>query len=299
MPQSLQKILFAINPSSGGKNKVDWEAGIREYFKDSQHNIETFLLDGANDKTSLQYWIEQLHPDKVVAVGGDGTAKQIAEQLLKTNIALGILPAGSSNGMATELQIPGDNVNAALDIIANGKIKLIDVISLNEDDISLHLSDIGLNADLVKYAKVNQWKGKLGYLRGAVRMLTKKKLMKAEIRMPDRVEKRECFMIVLANAKTYGTGAIINPDGKLNDGLFEVIVVKRISFFELIKMFWKKKGFNAKKVEIFKTPSVDIQINRKMNFQVDGEYCGKINSVSAKLMKQQLNVIVPAATESI
>lgn len=292
MPENALKILFAINPASGGKKKLDWETGIREYFKDSHHSFETFILDGDNDKTSLNYWINQWQPDRVVAVGGDGTVKLLAEQLLYTNVALGILPGGSANGMAKELQIPQD-INEAIEIVVNGEIKDVDVISFGKDDICLHLSDFGLNADLVKYSEFKNWKGKLGYARGIFLMLMNKKRMKATFTSAQKVTKRDAYMIVLANAKTYGTGAIINPYGNLTDGLFEIVIVKEISFRELIKMFLNEKNFNPKKIEIFKVKEVTIELNRKINFQVDGEYRGKLKSVTATILPRKLKVIVP------
>src|SRR5690348_12663669 len=100
------KILFVINPVSGGKEKHDWEASIRDFFKDKPHAIEFYLLTGSNDKVSIQHHIERIKPDRVVAVGGDGTIKMLAHILKETQISLGILPAGSANGMAKELKIP-------------------------------------------------------------------------------------------------------------------------------------------------------------------------------------------------
>ena len=123
------KILFVINPGSGTKAKIAWEPAIRNYFLNLQHNIDFFLLDGKDDATSLKYWIEKLQPDRVIAVGGDGTVSLVAEQLLGKNISMGILPAGSANGMAKELNIPVE-VNGALDIIINGEIKQCDVIKI-------------------------------------------------------------------------------------------------------------------------------------------------------------------------
>src|SRR6476661_3903158 len=100
------KLLFVINPVSGGKEKQDWEASIREYFKEIPHMAEFYLLNGQSDKRSLQHYIETLSPDRVVAVGGDGTVKMVTELLKDTSIPLGIIPAGSANGMAKELAIP-------------------------------------------------------------------------------------------------------------------------------------------------------------------------------------------------
>jgi len=97
------KLLFVINPVSGGKEKNDWEATIRKSFSDSIHSIEFYIIQKNHDKTSIQHYVETLKPDRVIAVGGDGTVKLVAEILQGTQTILGILPAGSANGMAKEL----------------------------------------------------------------------------------------------------------------------------------------------------------------------------------------------------
>ena len=74
------KILFVINPISGAKGKIAWEPAIRNYFTNLNHSIDFFLLDGKDDATSLKYWIEKLQPERVIAVGGDGTVSLVAEQ---------------------------------------------------------------------------------------------------------------------------------------------------------------------------------------------------------------------------
>lgn len=286
------KILFVINPISGAKGKIAWEPAIRKYFEGLAHSIEFFLLDGKDDATSLKYWIEKLQPQRVIAVGGDGTVSLVAEQLLKTNIAMGILPAGSANGMAKELDIPVE-VNGALDIILNGEIKPCDAIRINDNELSLHLSDLGVNAQLVKYFEQGNLRGKLGYALKVFKVLWRKKMMDVTIQTNKEEIKRHAFMVVIANASKYGTGALINPEGNLSDGLFEIVVVRRINFISVLKMFLKFKRFNPKKVELFQAESAIITTVRKTHFQVDGEYLGKVDAVKATIIKSQLKLILP------
>lgn len=292
MPSSGLKILFVINPGSGTKTRIAWEPAIREYFTNLHHNIEFFLLDGKDDATSLKYWIEKLHPDRVIAVGGDGTVSLVAEQLLNTNIAMGILPAGSANGMAKELNIPV-NVNQALEIIINGDVKECDAIKINDSEICLHLSDLGVNAQLVKYFEQGNIRGKLGYALKVFKVLWRKKMMNVTIKTDKEEIKRRAFMVVIANASKYGTGALINPDGDVKDGFFELVVVRRIHFISVLKMFLKFKRYNPEKVEMFKVQSANITTKRPSHFQVDGEYLGKVNNVSAQILKAQLRLMLP------
>ncbi|MVM28634.1 diacylglycerol kinase family lipid kinase [Spirosoma sp. HMF4905] len=287
--------LFAINPVSGGTDKTVWENGIQTYFADSPHTVHQFYLDGKTDNETIPQQIEQHKPDCVVAAGGDGTIKLVAEHLLNTSILLGILPVGSANGMARELGIHTD-VHGSLDTLVNGISKRVDVVSVNDGESCLHLSDIGLNAQLVKYYQRNNLRGKLGYLRGVIKVLHKHRLMKVSITVGDECIHRAAFMIVLANARMYGTGAVINPDGDVSDGKFEVIIFRRLSIGEILKLFWRFQPFDPKKIEIIPATSVSIETHRKAYFQVDGEYRGQITTLKANIRPGALTIRVPEPT---
>jgi len=286
------KILFVINPVSGGKEKNDWEASIREYFKDKPHSTEFYLLTGKDDKVSVQHHIDRLQPDRVVAVGGDGTVKMLAGILKETGIVLGILPAGSANGMARELKVPLV-AEQALDVIVNGSCRKLDLIKINEEEICLHLSDLGLNALLVKNFEQSSSRGMWGYGKAVFKVLWKKPLMYLTIKTDKQEVRRKAYMVVIANAQTYGTGAIINPDGQLNDGFFEVVVVRKLHLIELFKMLVTHKPFQQQRIEVFKTRTVEIRVKRKAYFQVDGEYLGKTVCVEARILPQIINVALP------
>lgn len=288
------KFLFAINPASGGKDKSDWEVAIQTFFDQSPHTAELVYLTGNDDETLVKTQIARHKPDRVVAVGGDGTVKLVAEQVLGTATPMGILPAGSANGMAHELAIPPTPAEA-LAVLVDGVVKPMDAICIGDSDICLHLSDIGMNAQLVKYYEQNNWRGKLGYARGVWRVLARKQLLQVSINAGDKVIHRAAFMVVLANARVYGTGAVINPDGDLYDGIFEVVILRRLSFWELLKMFWRYKPFDPGKVEIIPATSIHIKTRKKAYFQVDGEYRGRISDIRAEIRPGQLKMLVPAS----
>lgn len=225
-----------------------------------------------------------------MAVGGDGTVTLVAKQLMGKDIAMGILPAGSANGMAKELQIPVD-IDGALDIVVNGNIISTDLIRIN-DEICLHLSDIGLNAELIKYFDEGTRRGKWGYLRVLSKVLYKKQVMYVTIETKDVEIKRKSFCVVLANASKYGFGAVINPLGTLHDGLFEVIIVRRLAISELLKMWLRPQPFNPRKIEILQARSVTIETLHSVHFQVDGEYLGKVKNVTAKILPGKLKLLL-------
>jgi diacylglycerol kinase (ATP) len=286
-----ESILFVINPISGGRTKNDWESAIKEYFKPLESSIEFFVLTGSDDSESIRHWLEKIKPTKVVAVGGDGTISLVAREIIGKDVALGIIPAGSANGMARELGIPL-MPNEALEIVANGTVRNADVIEVNKH-ICMHLSDIGLNAQLIKHFEEGKIRGKLGYATKVIKTLWTKSTMSLKVNIRGKEVNMKALMVVLANATKYGTGAVINPQGDLYDGQFEVVIMKKLALTELLKMWFKPQPFNPAKIKVYPATSVNIQTTRKVHFQVDGEYLGKVHDIEAKIIAGQLKLIVP------
>ncbi|MDB5252305.1 MAG: diacylglycerol kinase [Flaviaesturariibacter sp.] len=289
-------LLFIINPVSGGKEKTDWEVRIRDYFQSSPHRMEFFLLSGDADESSVRHHIESVKPDRVVAVGGDGTVKLVAEIVNGTGTPLAIIPAGSANGMARELGIPLD-VTAALEVAVNGQARAVDMIRINREESCIHLADIGLNAMLVKYFEGSKGRGMWGYGRAVFRVLYEKQKLEVTIETDSGTERRKAYMVVLANARKYGTGANINPDGDVSDGAFEVVVIRKLNLVEIGKALLTNRSFDPKKIEVFKTKKARLTTRKRAYFQVDGEYRGKTRDVEAVIEPGALQMMLGVADE--
>jgi diacylglycerol kinase family enzyme len=117
--------------------------------------------------------------------------------------------------------------------------------------------------------------------------------MEITIKIDGKSVKIKAEMIVIANATKYGNGVVINPIGKLDDKFFEVIVIKQISFNEIFKMNSSKFSFNTEKTEIFQTNALSMKSHKKVHFQIDGEYLGKVKEVNATIVPDALRVIIP------
>lgn len=285
------KLLFVINPVAG-PNDTSWEEIIRNYFTEKPFSVEYYILGKQPDIEGIKKKIKEFSPARVIAVGGDGTVTMVAKLVAETKSALGILPAGSANGMAKELNIP-EVLEDALAIIAGGKIRCCDAIKINDKDICLHLSDIGLNAQLIKYFHEGKVRGKLGYAKVLLKTLWYRQKMQVIIQAKNQEIRRHAFMVVLANASKYGTGAVINPMGALDDGTFEVVIVRRLALSELLKMLFKPQPFNPQKIETFSATSVKLETLRNVHFQIDGEYLGKIKSLHARILPGYINIVLP------
>ena len=284
------KILFVINPVSGN-NTTDWPSLIAAFFKDLNHTIELFELKDDCKPETIKEKINQFNPQQVIAVGGDGTIKLVAECLLQKNIPLGILPAGSANGLAKELGI-SEKPEQALNTLVKGVLKKIHVTRIN-DHLCIHLSDIGFNALVIKKFEMQRGRGMWGYLKASVKVLFNKPRMEMEILINEKAMKINAAMVVIANGTKYGSGAVINPLGKLDDEVFEVIALKKISLPEIFKMKVSHASFHPDKTSVYQTNSLTMRSARKVHFQVDGEYLGKVNEIKGLIIPGALEIIVP------
>ncbi len=291
MSQFPLKILFVINPISGGKSKQNYQSAISEYFEHKTHSLEYFLLTGKNDAESIRNRIEEFQPDRIVAVGGDGTINLVAGIIMNTAIVMGIIPAGSANGLATELQLPTD-VPEALLIVDQGIIRKMDILRINDAHLSLHLADIGINAQLIKYFDESNWRGKLGYAKVAFKTLWRKQKIRVSIETDTQTIFRKAFMVVIANSTRYGTGMVINPEGNPFDGKFEVVVIRKLALSEILKMIFLHKPFNPEKFEVISTSRVLLKTKRKTYFQSDGEYLGREQNVKVEMLEGAVNILL-------
>lgn len=287
---SLQlNMLFIVNPGSGN-DEVNFSEEIASYFEGSNHQLTVYELPDDCSIKKIKEVIHKTKPDRVVAVGGDGTIKLVAECLLQTGTPVGIIPAGSANGMAKELGIPLDLVQA-LERTVNGKPKKIHVVMVN-NELCIHLSDIGFNAYLVKKFDDLEHRGMWGYTKAAWHALWNHHKMDVSFKINDETVRSEAAMVVIANATMYGTGVRINPLGRLDDEVFEVVLVKKYSVMEILKLKFTNLAINPKNIELFQATDLVIKAKHKAHFQVDGEYLGKVNKIEAKIIPAAVNIIV-------
>lgn len=286
------KLLFIVNPGSGS-GQINFSDLISAYFAGREEDFELYTLQKNCSIAQIKAAIDTAKADRVIAVGGDGTLKLVAECLLRTNTPIGIVPAGSANGMAKELGIPG-NISEALDVAVTGRIKKIHAIMVN-GELCIHLADIGFNAHLVKKFDALPQRGMLAYAKAAWQALWKHYKMEVEFKIEGKMIRSKAAMVVVANATMYGTGVKINPDGELDDELFEVILVKEYSVMEILKIRFTNLPFNPKNIESFQTTDLSIKTRHKAHFQIDGEYIGKVNSIKAQLIPAAICMITNSA----
>lgn len=288
-----KKFLLIINPISGGNDKTELKQAVYDFARSEGVTIITYETTGKNDEAAIQELYLEERPERVLVAGGDGTVKMVGESIADHNAIIGVLPAGSANGLSVDLNLP-DDLAEILEVAFNGDYIEMDMVCINGKK-SIHLSDLGANAELIKNYESGNVRGKLGYALNA--FTTIKELgepFKASVKANGEVLETEARMVVIANTQKYGTGVTINPVGIMDDGKFEIIILKNLDLMFLGKIVTGNMPVDdAEHVHIISTDAAQITTNEPVSFQIDGEFCGPESKLDVYILPRQMRVAVP------
>lgn len=297
MENNKQRCLFVVNPISGDYDKDKIIQKIQEKFPEEEYHLTIYKTTGKSDAENIVSIFNTKKPDFIVIAGGDGTLNMVIKSLADHDIPIGIIPMGSANGMSVELNIPQD-FEKSIDIIKKGNLRKIDLIRVNNKYLCVHLSDIGINARVIKRFSKENKRGFIGYARQYFKEIFHSKPLKFIIKTEHQLLRKRAHMLVIANAKKYGTGAIINPIGKLNDGKFELCLIKPYPFyaiFTLLFAFFTGLLHKIKYVTIISAEHATIKTRKKQELQIDGEPVGKYSEIKIDILPNAVQIFVPSA----
>lgn len=284
-------VLMIVNPVSGGLDKSEYIKETALFAAGENLNFVLYETSGEDDISKIRRLNERFTPKRIIVAGGDGTLKMVVEAVENQDVILGILPAGSSNGLAVELNLV-KTLEENLKIAFGDNYAEMDVVIINQQK-SLHLSDLGLNAKLIKNYEKSSIHGKWGYvLQAFTTLIDVDELFLATIKANNQVVECLVRMIVIANAKKYGTGVVINPVGVMNDGKFELIILKNLDLKVFGKIITGNMPVDLQDVEIISTDQATIKTNVPVSFQIDGEYCGAVNELQVSISPHKLKVTI-------
>lgn len=284
-----RNLLLVINPVSGTiDDKSETVASITEKLQDQQIHLTVWETTGEDDQSKIRKLVQEGQFDAILIGGGDGTIKMVVESVLDSNHTVGIIPLGSANGLATSLGI--GNLEAAIEAVINSREIKMDAIKIN-GELSLHLSDFGFNASLIKKFEDGGERGMLSYFKSSVAQLFDVKPYRFEVSVDDKVEQIEAKMLVIANGNKYGTGALINPVGRMNDGLFEIIALDPAGIEDLVMIsiaLFRGNLNEMEAVRIWQGSKADIRNLDGADFQIDGELLGKVEGVTVEVLDKPI-----------
>lgn len=290
--KTIRQILFVINPFAGNTDKEKLIEYVTSYCKKHSIQLKTINITGENDSMAIKTLLKKHSFDRVLVAGGDGTVHEMAKILIDHPLTMGIFPEGSANGLALNLNIPNTKEEQLKVALSENTLNL-DVLKMN-DNICIHIADFGVNAELIKNFEEGNIRGKIGYaLKSIPTLLNTNYPFTFEIKEKNRSQTKEGAVLVIANALKYGTGANVNPEGKMDDGMFEIIIFKNLNAIDIIKTLTDIKTLDPDFAEVVSTDKAEILCKSPVPFQIDGDYLGKIKKLKVSVLKQKISICVP------
>lgn len=267
-----KKILFVINPISGGKRKSAFKKQILDTLDLNKFEPTFQQTDHAGHAHELAKQAIVNKYDVVVAVGGDGTINEIGSALAGTDTPLGIIPEGSGNGLALYLGIPLHEAGA-IRRINRFDMMTVDTGRVN-DRFFFNVAGVGFDASVSDKFATDSTRGPIGYLRTVMNLLGSYRSKKYQLTIDGKSYEREAFMISVANSPQYGNNAYIAPNASVTDGQIDVCIVHKFPLYLLPMMvfhLFNKSVDQSEYVEIIPGRKISIDSEDIGPVHVDGE----------------------------
>lgn len=284
-----QKYLFVLNPIAGDADKSDLVDLIEEKFGD---RLPEILWTEPDTESYLADIIHAGQYDAVVAAGGDGTVHMVAEALRGTEIPLGILPMGSGNGLAKDLGLPLRPEDALYTVLA-GEPATIDGIELNGSRY-YHIADAGLNAHVIRDYALGSFRTVRAYAWHLLKFYFSAGASPIEVTVDGSIAfQGAALMISFCNGRRYGSDIIINPQGKLDDGLIEIVVLRDFpkSAGPGLLLELMDGELDPEYLSVFQGKEIHVKTEHAWPWQIDGEFLGYDTEFQARMVPQVLRVI--------
>ena len=297
-----RKIIYFINPISGTKNKAAAISTIKK--RTTLENIPFEILH-TNADGNYYFLKEKIDAEgitDIVICGGDGTVSQVAASLINEDISIGIIPMGSGNGLALAAKIPKD-INKALDIIFTGKARYIDSFFINET-FSCMLCGLGFDAQVAQDFAKEPSRGLGTYIKKTLENFVTAKPYTFEIINKGKSFSTEAFFISIANSNQFGNQFTIAPQASLNDGLLDIVVVKKMSKLRMLLAVTKQvlagkinehdeKTFHKKDVLYFQTDQLIIHNLAPAPLHIDGDPAHPAKKLIIKIIPDAFKLMQP------
>jgi diacylglycerol kinase (ATP) len=242
------------------------------------------------------------HVDLVIAAGGDGTIRAVADALAHTGIPLGLVPAGTGNLLARNLDLPLEEVDA-IEVALSGQVRQLDLVKIIVDDRAPeHFAVMaGIGVDAVIMDETDEGlKDKIGS--AAYFVAAAKALGRLPVRMTVQLDgnrpiRRQAMLCVIGNVGTLRGNLTLIPGARPDDGLLDIYIASPRRFRHWVKIALRLMTRRAKKddqVDQHTGKRVRIRIHEKDNYQLDGDVVGEATTLDAEIQPGALALCVPA-----
>ncbi|MFI1743802.1 diacylglycerol/lipid kinase family protein [Thalassobellus sediminis] len=292
----MKNIHFIVNPIAGSGNKKINKTLLQKQFNAKDYTLVIKQSKFKKHATTLTKESINEGANIVVACGGDGTINEVARCLVNTNIILGIIPIGSGNGLASNLNIP-KCINKAIALIKTETIKRVDTGFINNSYFFSNCG-IGFDAQVIKHYETYKTRNLSTYIKAFFKSLKNaNSFHETNIEINNKHFNIKPFMVFISNSNELGYNISLTPKASLQDGLLDVLIIPKTNLFKILLlsflMLLKKQNL-LKDVQYLQTKQIKISQKNNIKFQtqIDGEsYSINNNTINISILNKALQVI--------
>lgn len=299
----MKKLLMIFNPIAGKNSTREKHDHILRVFKEYGLSVTEKTTTCVGDATEIVKHNIKGH-SAVICCGGDGTFNEVINGLIKTgvDVPLMYLPMGSTNDLANTIGVTKD-INSQVELYLNGYINSYDIGRFNDNNFT-YVASFGVGTD-VSYKTSQKMKNVLGHaayiLNGFVlnlpNQLKNLKPHHIKIEHDGGVLEDEFFFGAISNTnEVAGLFKFDNCDVKLNDGKFEVILVRKLKnipdAFYLLKKI-RDQDYDGDRIITFKTSKLKMTSKEELAWTLDGEFGGNHKNLNIEVVPNAIRIVAP------
>ena len=297
MGNALQ-VAIVINPRSGvrrGDAVAQRMEMARAALLDHGLDGEVVLADGRGRGRAAARELLERGVETVVVWGGDGTVNEVASQLVGCGVTLGIVPAGSGNGLARELGLHMDPMRA-LQAALHGPVRWIDAGELG-GRLFFNVAGVGFDARLAGAFNKRTRRGAAGYAAAALREAARYEPARYTVTADGAATSGRALLVAVANTRQYGNRAIIAPNARPDDGRLDLVIVPPVGLlpacWHLPRLF-RGTLDGLRGVRMCPVRAGEIAASEPLAFHVDGEVVSGDSALRVAVHANALPVRAPA-----
>ena len=268
----MKRIVVILNPAARGERAHR----LQERVQAIARGAELRFTELAGEAEALARAAVEEGFTSIVAAGGDGTVNEVVNGIAGTGATLGLLPLGTMNVYASELGLPANNLEACWRIIAEEQTRHVDLPSANEKHF-VQLAGVGFDAQAIKETSqaLKRSFGPLSYIVSAAQVAVRTP-PRLRIESEHAVTEEGSFVLV-GNGRLYGGRFPFFKQAVIDDGLFDVLIFKRLNYLEIIRYMQDvifSSQITSPEVEYFQTTSLRVTSEAEVPVEIDGELIG-------------------------
>ena len=285
----VNRVHVIVNPFAGKKKGKHLASLLASDLDQSRIKSVIHFTEYVNHAEELVSKLEFVEGDALMSVGGDGTISEIITGLLTRNdsfsnsIPLSIVPAGSGNSQANDMQIT-DYLDA-LQRLTAGKLRKMDIgkVTFFKDGkeqvrYTHNLVGWGLGVDANILAERMRFLGPMRYDIGSLMSIIRGRVRKAKCYVDGNLIDSSFILLLIQNTKTGGDRLTLAPMAHVDDGKMDLGVIYHISRFQVLKLFNQLKASGSHvwnpNVEYYRFKNLIIETDDPTAINVDGENLG-------------------------